>query len=258
MRPTFNFLILTFTFVVVLAFAAAAEAQARTAARQAPTWSSTIGVNAVVQTGRTESQSFSIEKNLEQAPITATLSLERAALFDISVGVTHARSRLGGSVSVSSLSRNFGGAVGAQIPHPFFFNTPRPVNGSVSGLLDTELVLHVAATYQVWRSDRFDLVGFAGPSMFTVRQDLVTGVTYTDTYPYDTATFASAPTARASATSLGFNLGTDLTWKLSRRVGVGAIVRYTHGSVTLSPSAGNNMSVEVGGLQLGGGLRLVY
>jgi hypothetical protein len=255
--PAFKFSIFTFNFVVVLALAAAAEAQARTPA-QAPTWSGTIGVNAIVQTGRTESQSFSVEKNLEQAPITATLSLERATLFDISVSVTHARSRLGGSVSLSSLSRSFGGNVDAQIPHPFFFNTPRLVNGSVSGLLDTELVLHLAATYQVWRSDRFDLVGFAGPSLFTVKQDLVTDVTYTDTYPYETATFVSAPTARASATSVGFNLGADLTWKLSKWVGVGALVRYAHGTTTLTPSAGNSVSANVGGLQLGGGLRLLY
>lgn len=247
----------------VLAFAAAADAQVRAPAGartpQTPTVRTTIGVSGGVQTpGRTESQSFSVEKNLEAAPITTTLGLGTAALLDVTVALTHAPSRFGGSVSLSSVSRRFGGDVAAQIPHPFFFNTPRPVNGSVSGLLDTEIALHLDVTYELWRSARADLVGFAGGSFFRVTQDLVTDVIYSDTYPYDTATFQSAQTTRASADARGLNLGGDLTWKISRRVGIGVLVRYAHASATLTPSVGDSVSARVGGLQIGAGVRLLY
>ncbi|MGB7218140.1 MAG: hypothetical protein WBD07_04975 [Vicinamibacterales bacterium] len=233
----------------VIGSAAMAEAQVRT----------TFGVNGGIQTiGQTASQNFSVQKNLETAPIAAALSLGSATFIDFSAAVTHEPSRLGGSISVSSVRRQFGGDVSAQIPHPFFFNTPRPVSGSASGLHDTELVLHLDVTYRLRGSDRFDLVGFAGPSMFKVTRDFVTNVTVSETYPYDTATFESAQTSSTRADTLGFNVGADMTWKLSRRIGVGALIRYAHGSIVLTPSAGNSVSTKLGGLQLGGGLRLLY
>ena len=240
----------------MIVLAGAAEAQVRTPAPTPPQWRGTIGVSGGVQTiGRTEAQHFVVQKNLEDAPIAASLDLARAAVYDVGLTVMLVQGRLGASVSVSSASRRFGGDVTAQIPHPFFFNTPRPVSGSVARLLNTEAAVHLDATYELRTSARFDLLGFIGPSIFRVTQDLVSDITYTDSYPYDTATFTSAPTTRMSATTLGFNLGADLTWKASRRVGVGALVRYAHGSARLTPSAGNNVSTTVGGLQVGGGLR---
>lgn len=257
MCRTFNFFVFTFAF---LGFAATADAQLRVpAATQGPRWRTTIGINGGIQpTTGNESQTFKVQKNLEDAPVTTSLSPGTAQLIDIGVGLMPARGRLGVNVNVALTSRQFGGNVSAQIPHPFFFNTLRPVSGSVSSLPESGLAVHIGAAYQIWTSTRFDLTGSAGPSFFRVTQDVVTDVTYTETYPYDTATFASAPSTRTTASAWGVNAGADLTWKLSRRLGVGALVRYAHGSVTLTPSAGNDVSANVGGLQLGGGLRLLY
>ena len=245
----------------MLLFPSTAGAQARgpAPAAQPSGWRTTISVNAGTQpTSTTESQNFVVQKNLENAPIATALGLGRANFFDAGVAVKPERHRYGANVSVSSASRRFGGDVNAQIPHPFFFNMPRPVSGTVSNLLDAEIGVHIDATYQLLTSPRLDLTASLGPSVLRVAQDLVTDVTYSESYPYDTATFVSAPTGRTSGTALGFNVGTDLTWKVSRRIGLGALVRYAHGSVALTPSAGNSVSATAGGLQLGGGVRFLY
>ena len=98
----------------------------------------------------------------------------------------------------------------------------------------------------------------AGVSVFSVTQGLVTDVVFTDAYPFDTATFASATTTSLSKTATGVNVGADITWKLSRNVGVGGLVRFAKASVTLAPSAGNSTTIDVGGVQVGGGVRFAF
>ena len=100
------------------------------------------------------------------------------------------------------------------------------------------------------------VMGFAGPTLFNVEQQLVTDVNFTHAYPFDTATFSSAVTSRQSASTIGFNVGADVTWYFTAHVGIGWFTRYSRATLEL-PSAGNGtLDTRAGGLHTAGGLRL--
>ena len=228
------------------------------AAAQSAGWNGRVrlSVNGGSQAGSdTLTQSFSVPKNLEPAPITVDIDARRGPLFDAGV-VVRVKGRFGVGFSASFVSHNANADVTAKVPHPFFFNQPRTVNGTtpVGG---TELVAHLDAVYIV-PGRRLDLQLSGGPSVFTVDQTLVTDITYGETYPYDTASFTSATSARANKTAVGYHLGVDVTWKRTRHVGLGGMARFTRVSATLGAASNNTVTDNAGGLQVGGGLRIGF
>ena len=78
----------------------------------------------------------------------------------------------------------------------------------------SETAVHVQAMYLVNPGGRLRLVLSGGPSFFDVQQDVVTEVTITETYPFDTAAFASAKTSREQGSAVAFNVGADVMWML--------------------------------------------
>jgi len=173
--------------------------------------------------------------------------------FDAGGGVRVWRS-LAVGVDVSYVSKGDSGAIDAQIPHPFFFNRSRTVSGDAAGLAHQETAVHVQALWMVPLHNRWQLAIAGGPSWFSVAQDLVSDVTVTQTYPYDTATFASATTTHRSGSRIGFNAGADVTYRLQRHVGLGFGVTYSRASVPLD----DTLTVEAGGARVGGGLRFRF
>jgi hypothetical protein len=173
--------------------------------------------------------------------------------FDAGGGVRVWRN-LAVGVDVSYLSKGDSGAIDAQIPHPFFFNRLRTVSGDASGLAHQETAVHVQALWMMPLRDRWQLAIAGGPSWFSVGQDLVSDVTVTQTYPYDTATFASATITHRSASRIGFNAGADVTYRLRPHVGLGFGVTYSRASVPLD----DTLTVEAGGARVGGGLRFRF
>jgi hypothetical protein len=195
---------------------------------------------------------------LENATSDASYTLTRGLAADAGVSVRVAgRFRVGVSVSEEMETRDAN--VTAAIPHPFFFRTPRTVTGTASDLRRDELVAHLQGIYAIRPSSRVDVAISAGPSFFRVQQDVVTDVSFSDVYPYDTATFTSAAAQRVSATKIGFNAGVDIGLRLSRHAGVGAEVRFSRASLSLTvPNSTAAVPVDAGGIQLVGGLRLFF
>jgi hypothetical protein len=157
-------------------------------------------------------------------------------------------------IDVSRLSKTTAGAVSAQIPHPFFFNRPRAVSGDTFGLGRDETALHLQAVWMIPMRRRWQLALAGGPSWFTIGQDIVSDVTFTQAYPYDTATFASAITVHRSGSRIGFNAGADVTYRLRPRVGIGAGLMFSRASVPLD----DTLTVEAGGARVGGGVRFRF
>jgi hypothetical protein len=58
-------------------------------------------------------------------------------------------------------------------------------------------------------------------------------------------------------TGVGFNIGVDGTYLFTDRIGGGIVLRYTGGSVDLDSDAGT-VSLDVGGFQIGFGLRVRF
>jgi hypothetical protein len=127
-------------------------------------------------------------------------------------------------------------SIAATIPHPFFSNTPRSIEGAATGLKRNELAAHLLAVYRI-SDGRVDVALSSGPSFFSVKQGLVTDVSYSESYPYDTAAFTTASFTTVSRSAVGFNVGADVGVRLIRHVGVGALVRFSRASLALQCQA---------------------
>jgi hypothetical protein len=99
---------------------------------------------------------------------------------------------------------------------------------------------------------------FAGPSYFTVEQEVVTGVETDEAYPFDTAEFRGATTRRAKGSAIGVNAGLEAARLFTRRVGIAGSVRYAAASIDLDADNTQSVSTTGGGLQAGLGLRILF
>jgi hypothetical protein len=215
-----------------------------------------VGINGGIQAGESAiHEAFTVQKNLEGTPITADVVLKRARLADAGV-VVRVKGHLGVGVAVSYATVDADADVAAEIPHPFFFSQSRRVTGAASANR-TETTTHIDAVWMV-PSRTVDVLVSAGPSLFNVTQTLVTDVLYSDTYPYDVASFGSASTTRVSETATGFHVGADVTLNVSAHLGVGALVRFSRASAIFVAGTGNSVTVDLGGVQAAGGLRLRF
>jgi hypothetical protein len=102
---------------------------------------------------------------------------------------------------------------------------------------------------------------FAGPTIFQTEQVFVRQLNLTlpdEVYPYDPLTFPGVSTETIKDHVNGYNVGVDMTWRFSKKIGVGALIRYAHGTKNFTPTGGQATAVEVGGLHAGGGLRIIF
>jgi hypothetical protein len=176
--------------------------------------------------------------------IAASVSYRLWRQFVVGVGAT--RSSSSGDAKVT-----------AELPHPLIDNTFRSIEGTADTTRDetgTHLMLGL-----VWpKSGRFRALLTAGPSWLRVKQPIVTDVTFSETYPYDTAEFTGVKKAGGTETATGFNAGADVSWMFSRSVGVGGMVQYTHARVKANAGADRTVSFDAGGAQIGGGIRFAF
>jgi hypothetical protein len=202
-------------------------------------------------------QDFTRTENLEPARFSTDLRTPPSRFA--SAG---ARVRLAGPISagvtVSLASGRSEGTIDASLPHPFYFNQPRAVSGDVDRLNRLETAVHGEVAWVAPIAPTVELTLFGGPSFFTLRQPLVTDVTYSQSFPYDAATYTSAVTATATGDAVGGNVGADVTWRILERVGVAGLVRYSRARITLSEAPGGPIGLTAGGVQAAGGVRLFF
>lgn len=117
--------------------------------------------------------------------------------------------------------------------------------------------MHVQVRGVFPASSRVQVTVFGGPSFFQVEQSIVNDFDYTESYPFDTATFSRALSSAQSASKVGLNVGADLAYFFARQVGVGLSVQYSGATVQMTLPSGS-ADVKAGGGQIGGGLRLRF
>ena len=111
-------------------------------------------------------------------------------------------------------ARRYGGH-DVELPASVLLQPAAEVTGEATGVNRSETAAHVQAMYLVNPGGRLRLVLSGGPSFFAVQQDVVTEVTITETYPFDTATFASAQDEPREGSAVAFNAGADVMWMLT-------------------------------------------
>ena len=217
-----------------------------------------VSVNGAFQAATNDfGDRFEFERNVETGSTDVDYPVQGGFIFDAGGGVRLWKN-LGAGVAVSYFTRDDAAATTSSFPHPFFFEQPREVTGDGTGVKRSETAVHVQAMYLINPGGRLRLVLSGGPSFFTVEQDLVTDVTISESYPFDTATFASAQKTRDKASAPAFNAGADVMWMFSSRLGVGGVIRFSRTSIDLDAPGGRTISVDAGGLYAGGGVRLLF
>jgi len=152
-------------------------------------------------------------------------------------------------------SRTSDGTFTGQSPHPFFFNRPRTFSGSQNGLGFKESAFSLTAVMR-GGSGKWSYAVEAGPVLFSVDATLATGARLTDTYPYDTATFASVTTAKSKASPVGIAAGLEFGRVLNDSVTAFVQGRYAGGSADVDV-AGSPVTIKAGGVQARIGLKIV-
>jgi hypothetical protein len=205
-------------------------------------------------TAPTFSQSVTFEQYSEPGSLTTTYTQERRPIVDFGATVRVWRN-VGVGVSGSHSDDSGTAQVHALVPHPFVFNQPREVNGPAD-VTSIESAVHVQVAYWAQLTPRLDLIISGGPSFFRVEQDFVTDVAYTESAPYDTATFQGATVERQQQSVTGGNIGGEVGWRLARHIGLAGAVRYSHARADFPGTSAT--PVPVGGFHVGGGVRLLF
>jgi hypothetical protein len=215
-----------------------------------------ISINAVGGTGA-KSFTDSVQTPLYQETETITTTYPAVnGLVVSSAGGVRVWKQLSVGAGVSHLSRTGEAAISASLPHPFFDNQPRAVSGQ-TGATHEELGFDVKIAWTAQLAPTVRLILSGGPSVITVHQTIVTGVQYSESYPYDTAQFTSAVTTTATKAAPGVNAAADVFWLFSRHLGAGGIIQVAHATVTLSVDS-RSIPIDAGGFQAGGGIRFVF
>lgn len=215
----------------------------------------TIGFSGGYQPSTTTfDDSFTFPLHQETGTTRTTYAVEAGPLFDGGVGVRLWK-RLGAGIAVSFFEVDGTVSAASSVPHPFFLDQPRTVEGEAGGVRRTETAVHLQAQYSLPLRGRLQVTLAGGPTVIQAEQALVLDVNYAETYPYDTATFAGVDTAGRSASATGFNAGVDVRYMFTRAVGAGGFVRFTRASVQLD-AADRTVSFDAGGTQAGVGIRI--
>lgn len=193
----------------------------------------------------------------EDARLQATYETKAAPLLGARAGIRVWRGFTVGA-GVSLLSRNAGAPIAAKLPHPFYFQRLRDVEGTASDVEHKQTVIYAEIGYLVPVSPRFDLTLFAGPAFFDVTQEVAVKVQFTESYPFDTARFTGVESASKQANATGFTVGADFAWRPARTIGVGALIRYSRATVSISPVTGQSFTLDLGGLHTLAGVRLRF
>jgi len=168
-------------------------------------------------------------------------------LFDLGGGYK-VWSNLVAAVSYTFMSDSTDGSVAASIPDPRVFDNPRTVTATANDLSHAEHAINLMGVWMVPVTDKVDVGISFGPTIFMVKQELPDTLTFTEPGP----TVTGVTKKDVDKTTAGVNFGVDVTYLLTKKAGIGGILRYTWGSVDLDGAADK---LTVGGFQIGFGAR---
>ena len=229
-----------------------------------------ISINAGQQTSsQIVKQEQTFDRYFEQGSFTFERAVPRAVTYDLGVTARLWRALHAGAAMSMFDESMFGdksraGTVTARVPHPLQFNKPRTVTGEIPNAARREVGQHLMFGWTVQTARGLDFLLFAGPSIFATDQLVVNSLTLTldkEVFPFDELAFPAVESETLRENVMGYNAGVDMTWRFRRNVGIGLLLRYSEGKQEFTPTrpiGAVPVDVRVGGLQAGGGLRLIF
>lgn len=181
----------------------------------------------------------------------------RDAVFDAGAAIpVWGKLSLGGALTY--INHNAPATISAELPHPFFFDKHRSIDGTAESLERREIAIHIQALWAIPFSQNVLLTVFGGPTFFNLKQDLVNTVKFTEAYPFDAAEFSGTSTVQPSDSTIGFHGGFDLTAYFTEHLGIGGVIRFSNGTADLARTTEHVISAPVGGMHATGGLRIRF
>jgi hypothetical protein len=239
---------------VIMATVGATQAAAQS--RSQPRIEISANVGALTGASKFEESQAFTSNGRETETVTVNHDVKTALGFNFGAAVRIAP-RFWAGVQYAMADTKPDASITAVVPHPLLFNVPRTVQGSIHGVGHDEHNVHVDLMYRL-PVHAVDVKVMAGPTFFNLKQDFVSGVAVDETYPFDTATFASATTKRLSGTAVGFNAGVDMSRPLSSVVAFGALIRYSRADVKFDGGGIGRHTVEAGGVEATAGVRVRF
>jgi opacity protein-like surface antigen len=210
-------------------------------------------VSGAGQTGtRSETANFTFDLYEEVATIDVTRDVKGSAFVDVTFGAAIINN-LGAALSIYTRSASADGAMTGSIPHPAEFNQPRSVSGTVAGMAHRETWVGFQAVYGIGLNEKMDVLLMGGPAVAKVEHDVATSAEVTETADL-TSPAVTIGTTRLSKTFVGFIVGADVRYFFHANIGAGAFLRWTGASGDFD----NGSPIEVGGFQIGAGVRFRY
>jgi len=172
-------------------------------------------------------------------------------LVDISGGMRLWRN-LGVGVGFSRYKDTSSAPVNASIPDTLIFDSPHASSTTVDGLNHEERGIHLSAVFVIPIIDKLDLSITAGPSFYPLKKDVVSDITVAN----GGTTIASVLKSSLSENATGGHVGFDVRYRIYKWIGAGIFARYSTASI--NTNAVGEGKIEIGGLNYGGGLRIVF
>lgn len=188
----------------------------------------------------------------ETATIDIAQEYKTGALFDVGADI-RLFGNMGVGVHYSRTSGDGGAAIAAQIPDPLFTDRPRAATATAEGLEHNEDAVHLQFFYRFAASPKMDISVGVGPTFFSVKQQLVDTVDVVEPTPTITPRVVEV-----SDSPVGVNVGVDVSYLVTNNFGAGILLRYATGSADFATPGGSAVSLDAGGFQFAGGIRLRF
>jgi hypothetical protein len=184
--------------------------------------------------------------------------------FDIGGGYMTG-SLLGLGINISRTTFEDTATLGTTIPHPVYLNLPATGSGVTDrGLTRRETAISAYVTAAPLRTSRTELRFFLGPTYYRVNAEMVDAVTYDQsssvTPATNTITVTGFTSRNAKGSGLGFHLGADFTYFVTRMIGVKGGIRYNSAQVTVKnePLSKLDQDLRTGGPMISLGARFRF
>ena len=151
-------------------------------------------------------------------------------------------------------------AVTGSVPHPINRDDPRFIDPRSLQSVHRLQAAHVFGGWRFPASEKLDIAAFGGATFFSLTQGVITNITAVEAGgpPFSAVKIDQLQRGQYRRNTVGVHVGVDMTYMATRFVGVGFVARYTNGVVAFPAATTGTLSLNVGGLEIGGGIRVRF
>lgn len=172
--------------------------------------------------------------------------------------------RVGVGVHFNAVNYRSTVGLAVTIPHPLVFNRSGSDADITAATLERkDRGIDISAMYSLPTPDDLRVRVFGGPTYFSIAQEMVGRINYEQVFNLLGTNVVNITTYNAQevkGSAWGFNVGADVAYFFSRHVGVGGVIRFSRGTVTIDPEplSGGSADLDAGATIVGGGVRFRF